>query len=478
MTHDDQDWLRRSLSVLSSPDDAWPAADDIRRRARGRKRRIRGAGVITLAVSAALAVIVPLRLTSPGTGEPRMAGHAGTAVQLISDSAPLRLTGGTGARNAVARSEEAFSLALLRQLAARAPASSNLVISPSSLATALAMLELGARGPARQQIANALRSSSLTAGQQAVGWAALRTDLARAGARDHIALQSADSLWLQRGLPMVPGFMTALSQYFATGVWQVDFARDPAAAVRALDAWVSAQTHGRIRSIFAPGAINPATALILATAVYFKAAWQEPFGGTTQPGTFRLSSGATVAAPFMHSGPGPGGALPATASVSPGLDAVQLPYAGGRFAALVLMPPAGTLTGFVRTLSSARLDQIVKRLRAANLDLAMPRFRLEDSHDLNATLQALGMKQAFTPAADLSGLSPAHLSVADVAQKAFLRVTEWGTEAAAATGVSIATAGRQAQMSITIDHPFLFLIRDTKTGAILFASQVGNPASP
>ena len=477
MTHDDQDWLRRSLSVLTPPDAGWPSVGDIRRRARARRRRQRGAGVIAAAVVVALAVIIPLRATSPGTARPRAAAHAGTAVQLTSGAAPLRLTGDARVKNAVARSEEQFSLALLRQLAARAPASANLVISPSSLATALAMLELGARGPTQRQIANALRSSSLAAAKQAAGWAALRADLAQAGARDNVAVQSADSLWLQRGLPMAPGFMTALSQYFATGVWQVDFARHPAAAVRALDAWVSAQTHGRIRSIFAPGVINPATALILANAVYFKAAWQEPFWRTTKPGTFTLSSGATVTVPFMHSGPGPEGALPVTASASPGLDAVQLPYAGGRFAALVLMPPAGTLAGFVRTLSLARLDAIVSGLRAANVDLAMPRFRVEDSHDLNPALQALGIKLAFTPAADLSGMSPTPLSVADVAQKAFLKVTQWGTEAAAATGLVIAAAGHQAQMWITIDHPFLFLIRDTKTGAILFASQVGNPAA-
>lgn len=481
MGSDDEVGVNRDLAMLedvSTGTRPWLEPAELRRRARNRRLRRRG-GVIGagLAVVVLLATLVPIGFggrTPPNTSL-HVVARFGPAIQLVSHTAPGEPVPANTSSNAVAQSEQQFSLSLLKQISSSSSGSPNIVVSPLSLATALAMLELGAKGATETQIAHTLGTSELTAEQQAAGWSALSTELAAAGASAGIALQSANSLWLQKGLAMDPSFMSDLSRHFASGVWQVNFASDPAAAVGALNAWVARETHGHITSLFAPGAITNQTALVLANAVYFKAAWQQPFTGVTADSTFHLPDGTTASVPFMHTPPlGP---LDVSVSTTPGMDAVQLPYVGGRMAALVIMPMMGSLSNLTGSLTATALDQIVSSMKPTSLDLAMPTLSLSDTHELIPTLKNLGMRDAFDSNADLSGMSPASLVVTDVVQKATLDVTAWGTEATAATGIAGRTSGRLASMTLAIDHPFLFLIRDTHTGTILFEAQVDNPGA-
>ena len=366
-------------------------------------------------------------------------------------------------------------MSLLRQLSDSGTSSSNVLVSPASLSTALSMLELGARGDTESQIATALDSGNLTAQQQAAGWSALSTELAQAGASGGISVQSANSLWLQKGLAMDPTFMSSLSRYFASGIWQVDFASNPAGAIDALNRWVTQKTRGHITSLFAPGAITNQTALILANAVYFKAAWQEPFTGPTSNGSFRLTNGTTTSVPYLHTPVN--GPLDGSAFVGSGVDAVQLPYRGGRLAALIIMPASESISEFSASLSQAGLAHIVSGLAPSALDLAMPSLSLNASHELVPTLKSLGMENAFEPGpADFSGMTSTPLIVTDVAQKDTLRVTQWGSEASAATGIAMGSSARRAALALVIDRPYLFLIRDRRTGEILFEAQVVDPA--
>jgi len=446
-------------------------------RARRRRLRLRTAVILGSVIVAAAAVLVSLNLqsgTAPthpsnANADLEIVGHSGSAVELAAHSSSATPLVGAQSEAQLAVDEEAFSLSLLRQLDATDSGGSNVVTSPSSLAAVLAMLELGARGSTASQIATTLGTSNLTSSQQAAAWHALSTDEGQAATHAGVDLESANSLWMQNGFPLVPSFMSALGQQFGAGVWQVDFQKDPIQAAAALNSWVSVHTHGRITQLFGPGAITPQTALILANAVYFKGAWQQPFvTEETRPGTFDTAGGGASPVSFMFSD-----TLVAPATKGSGYDAVQLPYKGGRFAALVIMPTAGTLPDFVNGLTTASLDDLVNGMRKTAVNLSMPRFQLNDSHLLNSTLESIGMSDAFGNA-DLSGMSPARLFVSQVQQKAFLKVTEEGTEAAAATGAGIASSLRGAE-SITVNHPFLFLIRDTTTGAILFAAEVENP---
>jgi len=465
----------QEISIKSGP---WLEPAEIRRRGRNRRLRRRGGVVGTaLVVLVLLALLVPLRFggrTNPNANL-HVAARLGAALQLVSATGLAAPASAGSTSKAVAQSEQQLSLSLLKQISSTNPGTSNIVVSPLSLATAVAMLELGAEGATETQIAATLGTTELTAEQQAAGWSALSAELAAVGASDGIALQSANSLWLQKGLAMDPTFMSGLSRYFASGVWQVDFASDPVAAVAALNAWVTGETHGRITSLFAPGTITNQTALVLANAVYFKAAWEQPFMGVTVAGSFHLPDGTSATVPFMHTPSlGPLDVLVSTAS---GVDAVQLPYTGGHIAALVIMPTSGSLSNLTGSLTAAGLDRIVSGMKSSSIDLAMPTLSLSDTHELIPTLKNLGMRDAFDGDANLSGMSPVPLVVTDVVQKATLDVSAWGTEATAATGISVATAGRLPSMALAIDHPFLFLIRDVQTGMILFEAQVDNPGA-
>jgi serpin B len=475
VTKRDESWLTEALSALTTDETPshWPSSDALKARARRRRQQRRAAVGLGAAVVVALAVLVPLSRGPARPAAPNITlaivGHSGSAVELAAATTATTDHAGRAAESQIATAEQSFALSLLHQLNLGGSDASNVVTSPSSLAAVLAMLELGARGSTASQIASVLGTSGLTSSEQADAWQALSADELHAAAASGIDVESANSLWAQDGLPLLPSFMSELKDGFSAGVWQVDFQNNPGQAAAALNTWVAAHTHGRITQLFNPGDITSQTALVLANAVYFKGAWQQPFlAEETQPGTFHTATSGPVSVPFMFSD-----TLVAPATVGPHYDAVQLPYKGGRFAALAVMPTTGSLTDFVDSLTATSLDQLVAGLRKEPVNLSMPRFQLTDSHKLNGVLESLGMTSAFD-GADLSGMSPAPLTVSAVQQKAFLKVTEQGTEAAAASGAIIADSLRGAK-GFALNHPFLFLIRDTTTGAVLFSAEIENP---
>jgi serine protease inhibitor len=147
-------------------------------------------------------------------------------------------------------------------------------------------------------------------------------------------------------------------------------------------------------------------------------------------------------------------------------------------AALILMPTSGSVSSFTGSLTPSGLNRIVAGMATTKLDLTMPTLSLKDSLELIPTLQQLGVRDVFQEDANLSGLSPTPLQVTDVAQKATLDVTPWGTEASAATGiVGVPTAATNPSITLTVDHPFVFVIRDTHTGAILFEAEIDSPGA-
>lgn len=478
---------QRLRALADSPaGQSLPGGPELRQRAVRRRRRRRTAVVTAAAVVVAAAVIVPLRIhgsgpvpaaasgggpgPAAGPGSYQVIARSGSAVELAAGAAPAAAPAGAAAEQSLARAEEQFSLEFLQRVAGPA-ASENTVVSPSSLADALAMLELGARGSSAAQLASALRTSGLTATAQAAAWHALIADEERAAAQQGISLESANAIWTQRGMKLYRRFMSVLRDNFGAGVWQADFAAHPDAAVQALNAWTSAHTHGRIKQLFGPGAIGPQTQLVLANALYLKAAWAIPFlREETASGPFRLGDGNITTVPFMHSTD----PLSVRASAGGGVDAVQLPYGSGRFAAVVLMPTGQDLGSYLARLTPAALTRQIAGMRPEKVQLSLPRFTLRGSYQLNGTLQAMGVRGVFG-SPGLTAISPGGLSVQDVEQHTYLSVTEQGTEAAAATGIAIGTALVLPTLKLTINRPFLFLVRDTATGAILFASTVVNP---
>ena len=392
----------------------------------------------------------------------------GSAVELVSPG-----SGSTpnepDAATKVARAEEGFALRLLRQL--DTDDAGNVTVSPWSAAVALAMLENGAHGATRDEIERTLGTQSMDPGYLDAGWASLIGSLTQRSTADDIVLQSANALWLQEGLPMSETFMRSMAAYFDTGVWQVDFAHHLSSALDAVNKWVAGQTGNKITKLFDSTDVDHTTQLVLANAVHFQANWQSPLDpANSQPGTFYSPSGPATATYMEQSVPG--------ATITSTYEEVRLPYAGDHFEAVAIMPEGQSLYSFVKSLNAARLESILAATKQS-AQVRLPRFTTTNYVKLNNTLSAMGMPLAFASDADFSAMSPVPLKVQSVVQRDYLSVGEKGTEAAAASGISMMpTAARVSRdPTITLDHPFLFLIRDTSSGIVLFSSLIQSPTS-
>ncbi len=470
-------------SLTDSPTQPWPAPAQLRSVAARRRRRHRTAVASVAAVAvAALAFTLVQARSDGGPRSPvgvnaglHPVGRSGPALQLVSDVQPLSASDPSAKQSAaaVAQAEQEFALALLKQTNG-SRTQDNVALSPSSLSIALSMLQNGATGETRAQIAQVLHTVSLSNDQQDAGWTSLTDDLTAAAKRG-FTYQSANSLWLQQNLPMQQPFMDAMARYFRAGVWQVDFANNLTGATEALNSWVKKQTHGKIAQLFKDGDLDSSTILVLANAVYFTAKWKYQFDPKwTRDAAFSASDGSVTNVPFMsmdttytHV------ALPNSTTST--YQAVQLPYAGDRLAALVIMPRSGSLTSFVDGLTGPSLQHIVSQLAPTKVRLKLPKIHLEQYTNLKTTLIGLGMPRAFSDAAELSALTPVAAKVQSAVQRTYLDVDEAGTEAAAVTGISVVPLSLVPGEDLTFDHPFLFLIRDTVTGTILFSAEVQHP---
>jgi serpin B len=340
----------------------------------------------------------------------------------------------------------------------------NVVMSPASLATVLAMLLPGARGATATAIATVLHDR-LPAADYAAAVGALQAASPGAGA----TLRESDSLWTQKGMRPSAAYLRLLAADFVTGVHETDFRADAERARQAINAEVAGQTDDIIKELFPKGSIDASTLLVLVNAIYLHAAWLHPFDpGQTSPQSFRLLNGKTVTVPTMSDGDDFGYAS------GPGWQAAELPYRGGQLAMDIVMPASG-FTAFRDRLTGTGFTSMLARLRSVSVALSLPRFTVSSDTELTRVLTGLGMGVAFGPGADFSGLGLRGGSVSTVIQDAYIQVGEKGTTAAAATGAAIATAGRATQATMTVDRPFLFAIRNLHTGQILFLGQVTHP---
>ncbi|MCX8066624.1 MAG: serpin family protein [Anaerolineae bacterium] len=377
---------------------------------------------------------------------------------------------------ALVQGNTAFALDLYHRL--RKAVDGNLFYSPYSISLALAMTYAGARGETERAMAQTLRFS-LPQERLHPAFNALDLALASRGqgakGKDEggFRLRIVNAIWGQRGYPFLPEFLDVLAQNYGAGLRVVDFHQDPEAVRVLINDWVSEQTEGRIRDLIPPGVIDRLTRLVLTNAIYFNAAWAEPFDeNLTQEGTFYLLDGTEVRVPMMRQSTQLGYVE------GEGYQAVEIPYDGRELAMIVIVPQRGQFETFEASLDSARLREILQSLTYREVNLTLPRFRVESSFRLAEPLSEMGMKVAFTPdEADFSGMDGSRaLYIGDVLHKAFVSVDEKGTEAAAATAVVIkVTAIGLAPVEVTVDRPFIFLIRDLQTGAVLFVGRVVDP---
>jgi serpin B len=276
----------------------------------------------------------------------------------------------------------------------------------------------------------------------------------------------ANGLFAQAGLPVGREFLHTLAAQYGAGVRTVDFGS--AQATETINAWVRTQTADRIRRLF--DSLDPATRLVLANAVYLKADWARPFAEyPTTKEAFTRADGSTVRVPTMH--------LQATLryAAGPGWQAVELPYAGGELAMWVLLPTDGAAPGPL--LAPATLRTVADQLHDQRVAVALPRFDFATDLDLVTALQQLGLHTAFGPDADFSGIVPG-LFISQAVHRANITVDEWGTEAAAVTGLAFAiSAAPPPQVTVRADHPFAFAIVHRPTRAPVFMGVVAQPST-
>ena len=377
---------------------------------------------------------------------------------------------------AVADGGNALTLDVLKQLELSNPGG-NFVDSAYGVATALAMLQLGARGNTASQIASVLHSAGASAAQQAADWKQFDATLLATAGADGIALDVANALWLAQGLPVNGAFLDTLVQDFSAPSTRADFAGDPQVAADLINRWVSDATHGMIPTVVTASDVQPAR-FVLADALYLDAKWKTQFiANNTSSGSFHRSDGSQVTGDLMHSDLW---TLPVY--VGDTVTAVEMPYVGGHFAADVIMPTSGSISAFTTALSPASLSSIEQSLVSTNdVLLTLPKFDIASSLDLKPILSALGMGDAFNASlADFSGVDGRHdLHIGLAKQQARMQVDEIGTTATAAT-IMEGLGGASGPVQIThvvIDHPFLFLIRDLTSGAIIFTAQVNDPTA-
>ena len=355
--------------------------------------------------------------------------------------------------------------------------SGNLFFSPYSLTQALAMTYAGANGKTQQQMAGALHFS-LPDNRLHATLNALDVGLAAMGDTQNdqssFKLSVVNALWGQVGYPFLPDYLDVLSKYYGSGVHTLDFNKAPEVSRQAINAWVSQQTNQRIQDLIAQGVITPDTRMVLTNAIYFKAAWQKAFEkNQTADGPFFISNDSAVQAPMMHQ-QSMAGYLKEN-----GVQVVELPYTNPDFSMVIIMPDTDTFRQFEGSMDASKTAALIQAIKPVEVDLTLPKFKFDDSFSLVKSLQGLGMTDAFAPGvADFSKIDSGkgQLFIQDVLHKAFISVDEQGTEAAAATGVVVGTTAMPAEsVKVVIDHPFLFLIRDKQSGAILFIGRVVNP---
>jgi serpin B len=366
----------------------------------------------------------------------------------------------------------AFGLDLMR---AQRPG--NLVLSPDSVAAALAMTGTGAAGSTAAQIARTLHLEGLSA-FPAVGdlQRAIATgqDAASAGDPEPPTLEIANGLFIQQGLPIEQAFLFGAEQHFGATPESVDFTGDPTGSLEAINGWVSERTKGLIPRIL--DSLPEKMALALTNAVYLKADWDHPFKRSgTRPGVFHTAVGGSTVE-FMHESE----SLPY--GTGPGYRAVALPYRSSTLSLLVVLPVGQRLGSLQHRLDGRALARIAHGLSARPVILGLPRFHLHTEAELTGTLERLGMPTAFSEAADFSGITTAvPLKIAFVKHAADFTVEEGGTVAAAATvvGVTLKSAKQPSRDAVTFNanRPFLFFLRDDWTGAVLFAGRLVNPGS-
>jgi serpin B len=347
----------------------------------------------------------------------------------------------------------------------------NLFVSPFSISTCLALAYGGARGETAAQMGKVLHFPNA---DPHAAFGELQRQMTEAMKPMGVQLDIANALWAQQGYSFNPAFIELAQNQYRANIRQIDFMTQAEAAAGEINKWVSEKTRGKIERVLSQGNLTLLTRLVLINAIYFKGNWVTRFEKSeTQEQYFHLANGSSIMTPLMHH------FQEAKYMATETFQAVELPYLGNETSMVILLPRQVNGVGQLeQVLSLQLLTTIFSRLNQQEIELFLPRFTMDSQVDLTGVLAALGMRNAFGTTADFSGIRGGQpLWISGVFHHAWVEVNEQGTEAAAVTAVPL-TGGSRAPSSppiVRADHPFLFLIRDLRSGSLLFIGRLSAP---
>jgi serine protease inhibitor len=371
----------------------------------------------------------------------------------------------------LASAQTRFGLNFFQEILKENPGK-NVLVSPFSAATALGMVYNGAVSATKDEMTQTLGLGNLSLDQVNHENKNLLDSLQSADPK--VTLNIADSLWGNKDTTYKPDFIQANQNFYKAEVRSLDFTNPGASD--SVNHWVSDKTMGKIPKIIGP--LTPMDTLVLVNAVYFKGNWSSQFHkDATQPAPFHLMDGSTPNRPLMHQ------THDFSYLETEKFQAVRLPYGNGRLSLLVFLPSKDfNLSDFCAGLTPDNWNQWMGQFREGKVRLSLPRFKIEFFQTLNESLEAMGMKEAFTREADFSGMAlNAGLFISQALQKTYMLADEEGTEAAAATAIVMrANIVRREPPPVvmTVDRPFFIALVDGQTKAILFTGAIFDPQAP
>ncbi len=367
----------------------------------------------------------------------------------------------------VVNANNQFAIDLYQQISKQpAQAENNVFFSPYSLSTAMAMLYAAVEGETKEQIQKTFYYP--TPAILNPNSAALYNQFNKPN--PNYDLSTVNDLWMRQGLSPNQNYLDTVKRYYGGQVTNLDFASRPEPSRQAINKTISNHTKQMIPELLPEGSIKSSTAAVLTNAVYFKSEWAQPLGlrGSTQP--FYNLNGTTTDTNFMYS------IESFDYMEDERVQVVELPYKGDELSMLVVLPKskeAAAMQKLIANLSTAQINKWTERLESKEIFLNMPKFKLEQIYKMESILTEMGMPIAFSNKADFSLFNDKlPLAVDSVIHKAVVEVDEKGTVAAAATSIVITPISASYNAEFTADHPFMFMIKDNKTDAILFLGQV------
>ncbi|MFP4621288.1 MAG: serpin family protein [Bacteroidales bacterium] len=346
----------------------------------------------------------------------------------------------------------------------------NVFFSPYSISSALAMTYTGAKGDTQKEMQQVFGFSE-DKKAQAKDYHLLNKHLDTLN-EERVQLNVANSLWCQQDFDFLDEFLNINKKYYQAGLERVDFRNNHPEARKKINQWVEQETNNKISDLITEDMLDPSVRLVLANAIYFKGMWEYPFDKSkNRSEVFYISDKRKKHIPFMHR----------SVSVEYYEDelaqVIELPYSGKDLSMMILLPQEVFGIDKLESKLDAKLyKEYQESLFTKKVEVWLPKFKAETQYNLNDPLINLGMKSAFSKGADFSGMTGRkELFISDVAHKAFVEVSEEGTEAAAATGAVMSKTSLVKKVEFKADHPFIYLIKDNHTGAILFMGRLNEP---